>query len=131
MSDESAPGRQGGSQPEDQLLIRIKTLEPATYELAVPRQLTIADLKTRLEGVAQDAPSSRQRVIFRGRACADELTLQEIGGTAVGSCGIEDGDTMHMVVRPPDAPPPQAAPGAPNAGAPQRPQERLEADTRR
>jgi hypothetical protein len=91
-------------------------------------QSTVAELKTELEQRV-NAPSTRLRVIFKGRALLDEQTLSEAGewfpcraskieiirGALMGSdaspacprmhAGIQDNDTVHLVVRPADAPP--------------------------
>ncbi|GLC51290.1 hypothetical protein PLESTB_000486500 [Pleodorina starrii] len=106
-----------------EVLVKIKTLEPATYEIHVNRQITVADLKVKLEGLVQNAPPGRQRIIYRGRGLQDEHTLQEVG--------VEEGDTLHMVVRPADAPDPASAGGAPAQSQQETGQNRLEADTRR
>ncbi|GLI68882.1 hypothetical protein VaNZ11_013429 [Volvox africanus] len=88
----SPPADAGG----DFLQIKIKTLEPATYDLRVNRQITVLDLKTTLEGIVQNAPPRRQRIIYRGQCLRDESTLQDLG--------VENGDTFHLVLRFADTP---------------------------
>ena len=59
--------------------LKIKTMEPATYDLEVPRSITIASLKSDHIVSLANAPAERQRIIFRGRALRDEQTLETAG----------------------------------------------------
>lgn len=74
-------------------------------------QATVDDLKGRLEPLA-DLPKVRQRLIYKGRVLQDSQTLAEVG--------VENGHSLHLVDRPPNAdvpPPGSAAGGASAAGA--------------
>ncbi|EFJ51994.1 hypothetical protein VOLCADRAFT_116212, partial [Volvox carteri f. nagariensis] len=119
------------------VLIKVKTLEPATYEVHVDRQITVSDLKQKLEGIIQNSPANRQRIIYRGRGLSDERTLQDIDTLAVlpmnslSSPGVENGDTLHMVVRPADAPATTGGGSQQGPSQPQSAENRLEEDTRR
>ncbi|GFH19648.1 ubiquitin-like domain-containing protein, partial [Haematococcus lacustris] len=61
----------------------------------VEPETTVVELKAILETRA-GVPPARQRLIFRGHACNDRQTMRQIG--------IGDGDAMHLVIRPEDAP---------------------------
>lgn len=113
---EPPPGASDAPGHTPALLLKVKTLEPATYELTVTpqvcdrypcqtdrnwlntlpdvklgssaclpcsllpaAQLTVQELKTQLEGLARDAPATRQRIIFRGRPLQDGSTMQQLG----------------------------------------------------
>eukprot|EP00798_Chlamydomonas_sp_ICE-L_P018388 gene18388-24858_t len=103
MADATAQASSPGT-----MTIKVKTMEPACYELLVERNMTVPALKQRLTQYV-DAPLERQRIIFKGRGLRDDQTLSEIG--------IEDGDALHLVIRPIDAPPVGSQPGAIPPGA--------------
>ncbi|KAF5836244.1 hypothetical protein DUNSADRAFT_6196, partial [Dunaliella salina] len=84
--------------------VKVKTMEPATHEVTLQNQESISDLKDKLVPVVH-APKERLRLIFHGRALGDDQETLE-------HAGIRDEDTVHLVVRPPDAPPPPS----PSAG---------------
>lgn len=86
------------AQREETIKIKVKTMQPATYELTVLPGISIAALKRdHLSVMVPDAPAERQRIIYRGRALRDDQTLRE--------AGVSDDDTLHMVLRPANAPP--------------------------
>ena len=68
------------------------------------RQSTVLELKKLLEEKTQ-TPEGRQRLIYRGRVLQNHTTLAENS--------LENGHTIHMVERSPDAPPPQQPPPEP------------------
>ena len=101
-----------GGAPGGELRLHVKTLDNHTYDLAVPRGATVHALKLLLEG-RSGAAASNQRLIFRGRVMADVAPAAAAAtGTGTGggadagagatleSFGVEDGDTLHLVVRP-------------------------------
>lgn len=73
--------------------------------------MTVLGFKRRIEGKV-GCPSSRHRLIYRGRLLTDD-------GETLASCGVLDGHTIHFVKGGPPAaaaslpPPPPAAFGAP------------------
>lgn len=85
----------------------------STLPALVVRQMTVAELKARMVD-AVSAPVERQRLIFRGRALVDTQTLAAVG--------LEEGDTLHLVVRAADLPLPPAQ-GASGAQQQQRQQQ--------
>ena len=95
------------------LSVRVKTLEPATYDLRVNKNISIGELKKEIEREAH-VSADRQRLLFCGRVLADDSIKLE-------DSGVKDGHTLHMVERPPDVPPqPQNnAPPGPQGPQPQ------------
>ena len=78
MSDaRGPPAPSSGGSPL--IKLKIKTMEPATHELEVPRSITISSLKADHISALVNAPPERQRIIFRGRALRDEQTLDAAG----------------------------------------------------
>ncbi len=83
--------------PGQRVDLKVKTMEPATYELSLTSTSTVAALKGEVER-ASGVDAARQRILFCGRVLSDgEKTLEE--------SGVKDGHTLHMVERPPDVPP--------------------------
>jgi hypothetical protein len=75
-------------------------------------QIAVTELKERLAPVASVAPD-RQRLIFRGKVLTDTSRVTDFS--------IEDGDTVHLIIRKDDAPPTAAAPPAAEVPAPVNP----------
>lgn len=90
--------------------IHIKTMAQSTHHVRILPTATVSDLKTLLSETIPESPVTQQRIIYRGRALADTQVLS--------AAGVVEDATIHMVLRPADAPPlpiPQA-PGAPVQG---------------
>lgn len=87
-----------------EITLAVRTSTASTFHVIVTRTATVAELKRLIEargGFAAD----RQRVIHRGRILQDQETLE--------SYGIEDNQTVHLVVAPASAS--SGAPSAPRA----------------
>lgn len=75
------------------LLLRLKTPSDVTWELAVPLQCSVAELKNRL-AERSETPPARQRLIFRGAILAGD------DARSLASYGVESGAVLHFVPRP-------------------------------
>eukprot|EP01113_Clastostelium_recurvatum_P023479 TRINITY_DN2802_c0_g1_i6.p1 TRINITY_DN2802_c0_g1~~TRINITY_DN2802_c0_g1_i6.p1 ORF type:complete len:800 (+),score=168.46 TRINITY_DN2802_c0_g1_i6:1-2400(+) len=78
----------------DQLNINVKTLDSKVFNLSVPSNVPVPELKVRIEALTQ-VPASSQRLIFQGKVLKDEQTLNNFP--------IKDGQTIHMVEKPAQA----------------------------
>ncbi|CAI0388685.1 unnamed protein product [Linum tenue] len=81
-----------GSEPT--IEIKIKTLDSQTYTLKVDKQMPVPALKEQIASVT-GVLSEQQRLICRGRVLKDDQLLS--------AYHVEDGHTLHMVVRQPVA----------------------------
>ncbi|KAM7268462.1 hypothetical protein ACFE04_010628 [Oxalis oulophora] len=75
--------------------IKIKTLDSQTYTLRVDKQVPVPALKDQIATVT-GVISEQQRLICRGRVLKDDQLLS--------AYHVEDGHTLHMVVRQPVPP---------------------------
>lgn len=79
----------------------------------VPLESTVEETKAILQSLGIcDVAVDQQRLIFKGRILANELTLQE--------AGVQEGSTVHFVkasAKPASAPAPSSAPPTPAAAA--------------
>ncbi|KAF8929681.1 Large proline-rich protein bag6, partial [Dissophora ornata] len=132
MTDSSA------SQSSSPITLTVKTIESQTHSVTTSLNETVLQLKERLAEMLQ-VPTPRQRLIFRGRVLVDDKQLSEysIHYTAIHRfvdrrtnlpsaifirpptpSALQDGQTIHLVTRPVDAPPStQPSTDAPRAGA--------------
>ncbi|KAI8601519.1 ubiquitin-related domain-containing protein [Dissophora ornata] len=102
MTDSSA------SQSSSPITLTVKTIESQTHSVTTSLNETVLQLKERLAEMLQ-VPTPRQRLIFRGRVLVDDKQLSEYS--------LQDGQTIHLVTRPVDAPPSTQPSNAPRAGA--------------
>lgn len=93
--------------------LTLKSLKPAlTFALACPRTKSIAELKALLVETNPAAPPvEAQRWLFKGKALADGKLLQEYDA-------IQDGETVHMMVKAGVTPAPSAPTSFTEAAAP-------------
>ncbi|XP_038711646.1 ubiquitin-like domain-containing protein CIP73 isoform X1 [Tripterygium wilfordii] len=89
---------------ETTIEIKIKTLDSQTYSLRVDKQMPVPALKERIASVT-GVLSEQQRLICRGRVLKDDQLLS--------AYHVEDGHTLHMVVRQPIPPPSDGFPSNP------------------
>ncbi|CAJ2634601.1 unnamed protein product [Trifolium pratense] len=89
----------GGS--ETTIEIKIKTLDSQTYTLKVDKQMPVPALKEQIASVT-GVLSEQQRLICQGKVLKDDQLLS--------AYHVEDGHTLHLVVRHPDLPPPGSLP---------------------
>nr|XP_048334815.1 ubiquitin-like domain-containing protein CIP73 isoform X3 [Ziziphus jujuba var. spinosa] len=82
----------GGSEAIE---IKIKTLDSQTYTLRVDKQMPVPALKEQIASVT-GVLSERQRLICRGKVLKDDQLLS--------AYHVEDGHTLHLVVRQPIPP---------------------------
>lgn len=82
--------------------IKIKTLDSQTYTLRVNKRVPVPELKEQIETVT-GVVSEQQRLICRGKVLKDDQLLS--------AYHVEDGHTLHMVVRQPIPPSSTAAMG--------------------
>ncbi|KAG4378798.1 hypothetical protein GLYMA_17G106000v4 [Glycine max] len=82
---------------ETTIEIKIKTLDSQTYTLRVDKQMPVPALKEQIASVT-GVLSERQRLICQGKVLKDDQLLS--------AYHVEDGHTLHLVVRQPDLPPP-------------------------
>ncbi|XP_028790164.1 ubiquitin-like domain-containing protein CIP73 isoform X2 [Neltuma alba] len=75
--------------------IKIKTLDSQIYTLKVDKQMPVPALKEQIASVT-GVLSERQRLICRGKVLKDDQLLS--------AYHVEDGHTLHLVVRQPDLP---------------------------
>ncbi|CAI0542604.1 unnamed protein product [Linum tenue] len=80
---------------EPTIEIKIKTLDSQTYTLKVDKQMPVPALKEQIASVT-GVLSEQQRLICRGRVLKDDQLLS--------AYHVEDGHTLHMVVRQPVPP---------------------------
>jgi ubiquilin len=81
---------EGPSAEEPQVKFTVKTSKDAKYELNLPLNMTIADVKQKLSTAEYaDIPTDRIRLIYSGRVLKDPDTI--------GSIKIKDGHTVHLV----------------------------------
>uniref|UniRef100_A0A1J3CXJ1 Large proline-rich protein BAG6 n=1 Tax=Noccaea caerulescens TaxID=107243 RepID=A0A1J3CXJ1_NOCCA len=92
--------------PESTVELNIKTLDSQTYTFKVNKNETVSLFK---EKIASEigVPVGQQRLIFRGRVLKDDHPLSEYH--------LENGHTLHLVVRQPAEPMPSSGP--PSIGA--------------
>ncbi|KAL0042866.1 hypothetical protein WJX79_001929 [Trebouxia sp. C0005] len=83
----------------DEINVKVKTMQPATYELKIPLTATVGNLKQLLVDKAS-IPQDRQRIIYKGRVLDNDQQLQ--------AHGVQEGHTLHLVERAPTAPSPAA-----------------------
>ncbi|XVF47978.1 hypothetical protein PTKIN_Ptkin03bG0153300 [Pterospermum kingtungense] len=81
---------------ETTIEIKLKTLDSQTYTLRVDKQMPVPALKEQIASVT-GVLSEQQRLICRGKVLKDDQLLS--------AYHVEDGHTLHLVVRQP-APPP-------------------------
>lgn len=74
--------------------IKIKTMDSQTYTLQVDKQMPVPALKERIASVT-GVVTDHQRLICRGKVLKDDQLLS--------AYHVEDGHTLHMVVREPTA----------------------------
>ncbi|KAI5416048.1 ubiquitin-like domain-containing protein CIP73 [Lathyrus oleraceus] len=86
---------------ETTIEIKIKTLDSQTYSLKVDKQMPVPALKEQIASVT-GVISEQQRLICQGKVLKDDQLLS--------AYHVEDGHTLHLVVRQPDLPPPGSLP---------------------
>ena len=64
------------SQPKNEILIRVKTLDGQSTEVRIDKNATVDELKTKIEQTVK-IPKNRQRIIFQGRELPDSLVLKD------------------------------------------------------
>ncbi|KAL2929887.1 Ubiquitin-like domain-containing protein CIP73 [Bienertia sinuspersici] len=74
--------------------IKIKTMDSQTYTLQVDKQMPVPALKERIASVT-GVVTEHQRLICRGKVLKDDQLLS--------AYHVEDGHTLHLVVREPNA----------------------------
>ncbi|KAJ7957466.1 Large proline-rich protein bag6 [Quillaja saponaria] len=97
-----ADGNQGS---ETTIEIKIKTLDSQTYTLRVDKQMPVPALKEQIASIT-GVLSDQQRLICRGKVLKDDQLLS--------AYHVEDGHTLHLVVRQPVLP---LSDGLPNHSA--------------
>ncbi|XP_062078249.1 ubiquitin-like domain-containing protein CIP73 isoform X2 [Humulus lupulus] len=83
---------------EADIEIKIKTLDSQTYTLKVDKQMPVPALKEQIASVT-GVLSEQQRLICRGKVLKDDQLLS--------AYHVEDGHTLHLVVRQPYSTPPE------------------------
>ncbi|XP_060973045.1 ubiquitin-like domain-containing protein CIP73 isoform X1 [Cannabis sativa] len=83
---------------EADIEIKIKTLDSQTYTLKVDKQVPVPALKEQIASVT-GVLSEQQRLICRGKVLKDDQLLS--------AYHVEDGHTLHLVVRQPYSSPPE------------------------
>lgn len=94
---EKIPNINNAESSETTIEIKIKTLDSQTYTLRVDKQMPVPALKEQIASVT-GVLSERQRLICQGKVLKDDQLLS--------AYHVEDGHTLHLVVRQPDLPPP-------------------------
>ncbi|KAM1938654.1 hypothetical protein ACFX13_026613 [Malus domestica] len=84
--------------------IKIKTLDSQTYTLRVDKQMPVPALKEQIASVT-GVLSEQQRLICRGKVLKDDQLLS--------AYHVEDGHTLHLVLRQPIPPSPEGLPDHP------------------
>ncbi|KAE9601763.1 putative ubiquitin [Lupinus albus] len=87
----------GTESSEPIIEIKIKTLDSQTYTLRVDKQMPVPALKEQIASVT-GVLSEQQRLICQGKVLKDDQLLS--------AYHVEDGHTLHLVVRQPGLPPP-------------------------
>jgi len=77
---------------ENEITIRIKTLNGHEEAVPIGRSATVGELKGAIETRTQ-MPPSQQRIIFQGRCLTDDMTC--------ASAGLDNHSVVHVVERPP------------------------------
>ncbi|KAF2303775.1 hypothetical protein GH714_023381 [Hevea brasiliensis] len=90
-----ASGNQRTNYSEATVEIKIKTLDSQTYTLRVDKSVPVPELKEQIATVT-GVLSEQQRLICRGRVLKDDQLLS--------AYHVEDGHTLHLVVRQPIPP---------------------------
>ncbi|XP_020536601.1 ubiquitin-like domain-containing protein CIP73 isoform X2 [Jatropha curcas] len=90
-----ASGNHGSNCSEATVEIKIKTLDSQTYTLRVDKCVPVPELKEQIATVT-GVLSEQQRLICRGRVLKDDQLLS--------AYHVEDGHTLHLVVRQPFLP---------------------------
>mmetsp|Transcript_8005 Transcript_8005/g.12847 ORF Transcript_8005/g.12847 Transcript_8005/m.12847 type:complete len:988 (-) Transcript_8005:666-3629(-) len=98
------------AQNSSEILVNVRTLDSRTFRIRTSKDATVADLK-RLIANEANVPDGQQRLIFQGKVLRNEHTL--------GSYGIEDGHSVHLVGRAPGAPSSSHNDEAPQQAPPQ------------
>ncbi|KAI3426555.1 Ubiquitin-like domain-containing protein, partial [Psidium guajava] len=86
---------------ESSIEIKIKTLDSQTYSLRVNKQVSVPALKEQVASVT-GVVSEQQRLICRGKVLKDDQLLS--------AYHVEDGHTLHLVVRQPVQPSSEGTP---------------------
>ncbi|CAN1800310.1 Ubiquitin-like domain-containing protein CIP73 [Linum perenne] len=92
---EKIPRADESEGPEAAIEIKIKTLDSQTYTLKVDKQTPVPALKEQIASVT-GVLTEQQRLICRGRVLKDDQLLS--------AYHVEDGHTLHLVVRQPVPP---------------------------
>ena len=91
MAAEATP-TSPGTKPADSMHVRVLTLGKGDFELLLPTSSSVDHLRKVVADRQTDSNTSRVRLMYRGRLLQDGHSLQ--------SCGIQDGQTVHLVLRP-------------------------------
>ncbi|CAL0325675.1 unnamed protein product [Lupinus luteus] len=94
---EKIPSHSGTESSEPTIEIKIKTLDSQTYTLRVDKEMPVPALKEQIASVT-GVLSEQQRLICQGKVLKDDQLLS--------AYHVEDGHTLHLVVRQPDLPSP-------------------------
>lgn len=100
-SVEKIPSNNSTGSSETTIEIKLKTLDSQTYTLRVDKQMPVPALKEQIATVT-GVLSEQQRLICQGKVLKDDQLLS--------AYHVEDGHTLHLVVRQPDLPPPGSLP---------------------
>ncbi|XP_043806462.1 ubiquitin-like domain-containing protein CIP73 isoform X2 [Manihot esculenta] len=95
MGDDEIPRACEAEGSETMIEIKIKTLDSQTYTLRVDKQMPVPALKEQIASVT-GVLSEQQRLICRGKVLKDDQLLS--------AYHVEDGHTLHLVVRQPVLP---------------------------
>uniref|UniRef100_A0A0C9RMY1 TSA: Wollemia nobilis Ref_Wollemi_Transcript_9874_3873 transcribed RNA sequence n=1 Tax=Wollemia nobilis TaxID=56998 RepID=A0A0C9RMY1_9CONI len=106
ISETTIDGRDAGESSDATIEIKIKTLDSHVYTLRVNKNMPIPALKEQIAGLT-GVPLERQRLICRGKVLKDDQLLSDYH--------VEDGHTLHLVVRQP-VPPPSSSSTAGSSG---------------
>ncbi|XP_058759652.1 ubiquitin-like domain-containing protein CIP73 [Vicia villosa] len=98
---EKIPSNNSTGSSETTIEIKLKTLDSQTYSLKVDKQMPVPALKEQIASVT-GVISEQQRLICQGKVLKDDQLLS--------AYHVEDGHTLHLVVRQPDLPPPGSLP---------------------
>jgi uncharacterized ubiquitin-like protein YukD len=89
---------------ESMVELNIKTLDSQMHNFDVDKKMLVSVFKEKIASQT-GVPVGQQRLIFRGKVLKDDHSLSEYH--------VENGDTLHLVVRQPAQPQP---PGGPSTG---------------
>ncbi|KAI3454230.1 hypothetical protein Pfo_010893 [Paulownia fortunei] len=92
------PGNDAADCSETTVEIKIKTLDSQTFTLRVDKCVPVPELKEQIASLT-GVLSEQQRLICRGKVLKDDQLLS--------AYHVEDGHTLHLVVRQPVAPSPE------------------------